>query len=163
MKKLLMVCMGNICRSPMAQMVTTHMVMQAGLARLIQVDSAGTHAGPRPTVPDPRAKAVLTKHGYPIGRSLSQQVSKHDFGRYDLILAMDQSNWNALMRTCPPGQTHKIKLFMDYAPDQPAREVPDPYYGGVQGFEHVLSLCEAAARGLIAHIGEGMAPAQRLK
>lgn len=163
MKKLLMVCMGNICRSPMAQMVTAHLANQAGLTRVMQIDSAGTHAGPRPTPPDPRAKAVLTKRHYPIGRSVSRQVSKHDFGRYDWILAMDRANLNALMRFCPPGQTYKLKLFLDYAPDLDISEIPDPYYGGVKGFEHVLDLCEAGARGVIAQVQQTLPPVQHLK
>lgn len=147
----------------MAQMVTTHLAHQAGLTRVVQVDSAGTHAGPRPMPPDPRAKTVLTQRKYPIGRSHSRQVSKLDFGRYDWILAMDHANLNALMRVCPPGQTHKLKLFLDYAPDLGIREVPDPYYGGVKGFEHVLDLCEAGAQGVIAQIQQSLPPLQRLK
>ena len=149
--KLLMVCMGNVCRSPMAQIVTLHLAQQTGLAREMQVDSAGTHAGRSSEPPDPRAKAVLSARGYPIGKSRSRQVTEQDFGRYDLILAMDQSNLNDLRRICPNEGSHKLRLFLEFASEVDTREVPDPYYGNVQGFERVLSLCEAGARGLVRY------------
>ena len=151
MTKLLIVCMGNVCRSPMAQVVTLHLAQQAGLARQIQVDSAGTHAARGSEPPDPRAKAVLTARRYPIGKSRSRQVTEQDFGRYDLILAMDQANLNDLWRICPNEHTHKLRLFLEFAGGLDVREVPDPYYGSVQGFERVLDLCEAGAHGLIAY------------
>ena len=158
--KLLMVCMGNVCRSPMAQIVTLHLAQQTGLAREMQVDSAGTHAGRSSEPPDPRAKAVLSARGYPIGKSRSRQVTEQDFGRYDLILAMDQSNLNDLRRMCPNEHTHKLRLFLEYANGLDAQDVPDPYYGSVQGFERVLDLCEAGARGLIAYCQSVPRPAR---
>lgn len=146
-----MVCMGNVCRSPMAQMVTLHLAEQAGLARNIQVDSAGTHAGRGSERPDPRAQTVLSGRGYPIGKSRSRQVTERDFGHYDLILAMDQTNLNDLRLICPTDHTHKLRLFLEHAHDVDVRDVPDPYYGNVQGFERVLDLCEAGARSLVEH------------
>ena len=151
MTKLLMVCMGNVCRSPMAQVVTLHLAQQAGLARQLQVDSAGTHAARGHEPPDPRAKMVLSARGYPIGKIRSRQVNEQDFGRYDMILAMDQANLNDLRRMCPNDHTHKLRLFLEFASEVDTREVPDPYYGNVQGFERVLSLCEAGARGLVRY------------
>ncbi len=151
MTRLLMVCMGNICRSPMAQIVTLQLAEQAGLGRNIQVDSAGTHAGRGSEPPDPRAKTVLAARGYAIGKIRSRQVGEQDFERYDLILAMDQANLNDLRSLCPNEYTHKLRLFLEFAPELELREVPDPYYSNLQGFERVLELCEAGARGLVEH------------
>ena len=147
--RLLMVCMGNVCRSPMAQAVTLHLAEVAGLGHALQVHSAGTHAvgGSQPL--DPRAKAVLSGRGYPIGRSRSRQITEKDFQQHDLVLGMDQENLNELRRICPGDHIHKLRLFLEYAPGAAAREVPDPYYGNLAGFERVLELCEAGARGLI--------------
>ncbi len=151
MTKILMVCMGNICRSPMAQAVTLHLVQQAGLAHQIQVDSAGTHTARGSQPADPRAKAVLSARGYPVGKNKARQVAEQDFARYDLILAMDQSNLNDLRRICPNESAHKLRLFLEFAGDADIRDVPDPYYGNVQGFERVLKLCEVSARGLVTY------------
>lgn len=149
MTKLLLVCMGNICRSPMAQVVTLHMAEQAGLGRSIQVDSAGTHASDRKEPPDPRVKTVLSGRGYAIGKRRSHQVIERDFSRYDLILAMDQVNLNELRRLCPADHMHKLRLFLEFAQGVDVCDVPDPYYGNVEAFERVLDLREAGARGLI--------------
>ena len=152
MTKLLMVCMGNVCRSPMAQIVTTRLVQQAGMARELDVDSAGTHAGRVGEPPDPRAKAALSARGYAVGKSRSRKIGEQDFERYDLILAMDQANLNDLRRICPNEHTHKLRLFLEFANSLEAREIPDPYYGNAQGFERVLDMCEAAGRGLVAYL-----------
>ena len=151
MTRLLMVCMGNICRSPMAQVVTLRLAEKAGLGRSIQVDSAGTHAGRGSEPPDPRAKTALIARGYAIGKLRSRQVGEQDFERYDLILAMDQANLNDLRGLCPTEHTHKLRLFLEFAPELELRDVPDPYYGNLQGFERILELCEAGARGLVEH------------
>jgi protein-tyrosine phosphatase len=151
MTKILMVCMGNICRSPMAQAVTLHLVKQSGLARQIQIDSAGTHAARGGQAADPRAKAALSTRGYPVGKNKSRLVDEQDFMRYDLILAMDQANLNDLRRICPNESTHKLRLFLEFAGDVDTRDIPDPYYGNVQGFERVLDLCETGARGLVSY------------
>lgn len=152
MTKLLMVCMGNICRSPMAQVVTLHMTSQAGLSRIIQIDAAGTHAGRVGSRSDPRAQAALKARGYVVGKSRSRQVTERDFDHYDLILAMDRDNLSHLLRLCPGPRIHKLKLFLEFAQPMTDTEVPDPYYGSVQGFERVLDLCEAGARGLLTHL-----------
>lgn len=151
MMKLLMICMGNVCRSPMAQMVTLQLIKQVGLARDIQIDSAGTHASGEKEPPDPRAIMVLSGRGYTIGKSRSRQVIERDFSRYDLILAMDRANLNDLQRICPADHLHKLRLFLEFALEVDVCDVPDPYYGDVKGFERVLDLCEAGARGLVAH------------
>ena len=152
MTKLLMVCMGNICRSPMAQVVTLHLAQQAGLGRAIQVDSAGTHAARGSESPDPRAKKVLVGRGYSVGKMRARQIVEPDFVRYDQILAMDQANLNDLRRLCPAEHAHKLRLLLEFAPDSGLTDIPDPYYGGPPGFERVLDLCEAGARGLVQRL-----------
>ncbi|MEO7954358.1 MAG: low molecular weight protein-tyrosine-phosphatase, partial [Polaromonas sp.] len=135
--------MGNLCRSPMAQMVTLHMAKQAGMAREIKVDSAGTQASLHKEPTDLRVKTVLAERGYAIVKHKSRRVTEQDFGGYDLILAMDRKNLNDLMRICPTHHTHKLHLFLEFAQGVSLREVPDPYYGSIEGFERVLDLCEA--------------------
>jgi protein-tyrosine phosphatase len=151
MISLLMVCTGNVCRSPMAQVVARHLAMQADLSRSTQIESAGTHVGRSKGPMDPRAKAVLSSRGYAIGRSGSRQILERDFNRYDLILAMDQTNLSDLRRMCPAGQVHKLHLFLEFAEGADTYCVPDPYYGNAEGFARVLELCESGARGLITH------------
>ena len=151
MTKILMVCMGNICRSPMAQWVTLHIARQAGLSVQIQVDSAGTHVSRRSEPPDPRTATVLAGRGYSIGKSRSRQVMEQDFRRYDLILAMDQTNLNDLRQVCPGDHVHKLHLFLEFAQGVNILDVPDPYFGSVQSFERVLDLCEAGASGLVKY------------
>jgi len=153
MTQLLMVCTANICRSPMAQVVMTHLAKLGGLAAHTRVDSAGTRASWLSARPDARACAALTDRGYPIGRLRSRRVADKDFTRFDLILAMDQSNLDDLRQMCPTEHVHKLHLLLEFAPELGLREVPDPYYGGAKGFEHVLDLCEAAARGVLRQIG----------
>lgn len=151
MTKLLMVCMGNVCRSPMAQVVIWHMAEQAGLAHDILVDSAGTRASRGHETPDPRARLVLTRRGYPVGKIRSRQVAEQDFEHYDLVLAMDQTNLSDLRRLCPAEHAHKLHMFLEFSPEMNACDVPDPYYGNIEGFERVLDLCEAGAHGLVEH------------
>jgi protein-tyrosine phosphatase len=151
MKKILMVCMGNICRSPMAQWVTLHMARQAGLSEQIQVDSAGTRVNRKSEPPDPRAAMVLSGRGYALGKSRSRQVMAQDYERYDLILAMDQTNLNDLRQVCPGDHVHKLRLFLEFAQGLNTLDVPDPYFGSVQSFERVLDLCEAGASGLVKY------------
>jgi protein-tyrosine phosphatase len=151
MTKILMICMGNVCRSPIAKMVTLRLLKQVGLARDIQIDSAGTHTGREKEPPDPRAIMVLSDRGYPIEKNRSRQVIERDFIRYDLILAMDRANLSDLKRICPADHTHKLRLFLEFAVEADVCDVPDPYYGDIKGFERVLDLCEAGARGLVTH------------
>ena len=144
-----MVCMGNICRSPMAQVVANTLAANAQLAKQLSFDSAGTYAGHAGEPPDPRTQAALQRRGYKPGRSRARRITAKDFERYELILAMDRDNLAALEKASPPEHRQKIRLFLEFAPALDLAEVPDPYYGGPDGFERVLDLCEAAARGLL--------------
>lgn len=152
MVKVLFVCMGNICRSPTAHGVFRNLVEREGLAHLIEIDSAGTHAYHVGKSPDKRAQATANERGIDLSDLRARQVSAHDFGEYDYVVAMDQENYIALSERCPAADLKRIHMFMDFAPEMRTREVPDPYYGGAQGFERVFDLVDAAARGLLDHI-----------
>jgi protein-tyrosine phosphatase len=143
--------MGNICRSPMAELVTQKMLMDAGLASQFHIESAGTHASHLGERPDPRAEAALLRRGYRLGRARSRKVRAKDFESFDLILAMDSNNLSDLRRIGPPEHLSKIRLFLDFGDDKSNSDVPDPYYGNTEGFERVLDLCEAGARGLVKY------------
>jgi protein-tyrosine phosphatase len=150
--KVLFVCLGNICRSPTAEAVLRGMAAREAPELSLTVDSAGTadyHPGARP---DPRAQVAGRKRSYDLSSLRARQVRAADFAAFDLILAMDRSNLQELMERAPVQARRKIQLFLDYAPEQPVREVPDPYYGGPHGFEEVLDLIEAAARGLLRRL-----------
>jgi len=136
----------------MAQVVAAHHAKLAGLGRDTVVDAAGTYAGRISDAPDPRGTAALKKRGYVVGKTKSRRVTDNDFVRFDLILAMDQANLSALREACPPEHSHKLRLFLEYAPQSGQSEVPDPYYGGPDGFERVLDLCEAGAKGLVSEL-----------
>ena len=151
MTRVLMVCMGNICRSPMAQTVAQKLAQDAGLSQQMEIESAGTHAHHAGERPDPRAVAALTSRSYSMGRIRSRRVVSSDFQRFDLILPMDSGNLVELQRVCPPEHAGKLRLFLAFAEGQEGTEVPDPYYGNAAGFARVLDLCEAGVRGLIRH------------
>jgi protein-tyrosine phosphatase len=155
--KILFVCMGNICRSPMAEGVFRHHVKQAGLDGSIASDSAGTHDYHIGEPPDPRAQRAARRRGYDLSTLRGRQVSRGDFGEFDYLLAMDETNLRALERLCPSQHAHKLKLFMAFSTAPALREVPDPYYGGEQGFERVLDLVEQAAQGLLDHLRRRLA------
>lgn len=148
--RILMVCMGNICRSPMAAVVARTFVARAGLSDRIEIDSAGTHAHHAGEAPDIRAKQVVAKRGYELSRHRARRISASDFAVFDRILAMDRSNLAALEDICPEQHRPKLELFMCYANGMDQDEVPDPYYGSIEGFERVLAMCESASRGLLA-------------
>ncbi len=152
MVKVLFVCMGNICRSPTAHGVFRELVRREGLEDAIQIDSAGTHAYHVGNPPDQRAQATARNRGIDLSDLRARQVSPEDFERFDYVLAMDEENLAILRELCPPGREDRLRLFLDFAPQRPEREVPDPYYGGPQGFEHVFDLVEEAARGLLEDI-----------
>jgi protein-tyrosine phosphatase len=156
MKKasVLFVCMGNICRSPTAEGVFRALVTRSGLDSSIHIDSAGTHAYHIGKSPDTRASAAAIKRGYDLSALRGRQVSERDFLIFDYILAMDEENLSNLKRICPAGQAHKVSLFLEHSRNFSQREVPDPYYGGTQGFEHVLDLVEDAAQGLLDKLAE---------
>ena len=149
MTSVLMVCMGNICRSPMAQTVAQKLAQDAGLSQLLKIESAGTHAHHAGERPDPRAAAALASRNYKMGRIRSRRVVASDFLQFDLILPMDSGNLAELQRLCPPEHAGKLRLFLAFAEGLDETDVPDPYYGNAAGFARVLDLCEAGGRGLI--------------
>ncbi|WP_188861804.1 low molecular weight protein-tyrosine-phosphatase [Marinobacterium nitratireducens] len=147
----LLVCLGNICRSPTAHGVLEHRLREAGLE--VVVDSAGTAAYHVGNPPDRRASAAASKRGIRLDHLRARQVQLDDFGRFDLVLAMDRDNLEDLLALCPAEHREKVRLFLDFAGEQVSvREVPDPYYGGDDGFEQVLDLVEAATAGLIEQL-----------
>lgn len=115
----------------------------------VEVDSAGTHGYHVGAPPDDRAQAHAARRGYDLSPLRARQLVAEDFSRFDLVLGMDGDNIARAERLCPPGQRHKLKLLLDYAPGAGMRHVPDPYYGGAAGFEEVLDLVEAACDGLV--------------
>ncbi|MDR3410227.1 MAG: low molecular weight phosphotyrosine protein phosphatase [Formivibrio sp.] len=154
MKKLsvLFVCTGNICRSPTADGVLRQLIHSAQLDGKVAVDSAGTldyHIG---EPPDCRAMQHAKHRGYDLSTLRARAVDPQDFQRHDLILAMDRSHLAILEQRCPPEYKHKLHLCLDFSERARGQEVPDPYYGGDEGFERVLDLIEDACRGLLAHM-----------
>ena len=148
--RILFVCLGNICRSPMAEGAFRHYVTQAGLDDNYEIGSAGTGGWHIGNPPDQRAQGAALARGIDISQQKAQRITAADFSRYDLLIAMDEDNYHDLKALAPDGLDHKVRLFLDYAPELGEREVPDPYYGGSQGFEHVLDLVERASKGLLA-------------
>lgn len=145
----LMVCMGNICRSPTAQAVLRLRLQQLGLGARVRVDSAGTHGYHVGSPPDARAQAHARARGLDLSALRARKVAAEDFGRFDLLLAMDDDNVTELQRLAPPGYDSRIKLLMGFARHwRDVREVPDPYYGTDAGFERVLDLIGDACDGL---------------
>jgi len=149
--RVLFVCMGNICRSPTAEGVFRHLVREEGLEDEIEIDSAGTggwHVGEQP---DARATEAARRRGIELD-GMARQFSPSDFDRYDLILAMDEENRRDLLGVAPDEEARaKVRLFREFDPasNEGDLDVPDPYFGGEQGFAHVLDLVDAAARGLL--------------
>ena len=153
MVRVLFVCMGNICRSPTAEGVFRDLLTKQGLHDHIEVDSAGTHAYHIGEQPDRRSQQAALQRGINMSAQRARRAVPEDFEVFDLILAMDQSNYQDLQSICPdPELRYKLRLFMEYAPALGQRDVPDPYYGGPNGFERVLDLIEAAAQGLLDDI-----------
>lgn len=150
--KVLFVCMGNICRSPVAEGVFAQLIEQQGLTEHVQVDSAGTHAYHVGNPPDPRSLQTALRRGIDISNLRARRFAEDDFHEFDYVLAMDSDNYRNLSAVCPPEARYKLKMFLDFAPHLNELDVPDPYYGGELGFERVLDLVEAAAEGLVEHI-----------
>lgn len=155
--RVLMVCMGNICRSPMAEGMLRKYLVEREAARgaplPVYVDSAGTHGHHAGAAPDARARAAAARRGIEIGTLKARQVTVEDFDVFDLVLAMDEDNLAALRKLADPDHHPKLRLLLDFAPlATPMRSVPDPYYGGMSGFERVLDLVEQAMGGLIDEI-----------
>lgn len=149
---ILMVCMGNICRSPTAQGVMEDLLRRERLADRVRVDSAGTHDYHVGRPPDARAQAVTRKRGIDISAQRARQAECDDFHEFDYVLAMDRDNLAMLRAICPKGQEGKLRLFLEFAPHLERVDVPDPYWGGPEGFERVMDMIEAAAEGLLADI-----------
>ena len=139
--KVLFVCTGNICRSPTAEGVLRSLAEKENLK--IHVESRGTHNYHVGEPPDDRAQDHAKRRGYDLSAQRAKQLSKRDFEEFDLLLAMDRGHLRILQRLCPPQHAGKLRLFLQEA------DVPDPYYGGAEGFEQVLDLMEAACRGLL--------------
>ena len=154
---ILFCCTGNICRSPTAEGVFAQKIAAAGLAGRIVVDSAGTHGYHVGEPPDARTQSAARARGYDLSALRARRFERGDFERFDLVLAMDDENRAFLARLCPPASSHKLRLMMEYARAHDAREVPDPYYGGPDGFERVLARLEDAAEGLLQSVLEEQA------
>lgn len=152
------VCHGNICRSPTAEGVMRRLVAERGLSSSIEIESAGTggwHVGDHP---DPRTRSAAMARGYKLD-SVAQQFTHRFFDRFDHVLAADADNLDQLQRLAPDASAKtKVRLLRDFdSASSPGSEVPDPYYGGADGFERVLDICEAACRGLIDHLESELA------
>lgn len=152
MNRILFLCMGNICRSPAGHCVLQHMVDEAGLQEQFEIESAGTigfHVG---SPPDRRMQQVMRARGIPvIGQS--RQLQAADLEYYDLILAMDMENFEDARALDPEGIYHeKVKLFCDYCTEHDETEVPDPYYGGDRGFDHVMDMIEDGCENLLKQL-----------
>lgn len=145
-------CMGNICRSPTAHGVFESLVKANGLEDVIVVDSAGTHAYHVGEQPDGRSQQTALSHGVDLSYQRARQAGRDDFKRFDYILAMDRDNYRNLVAICPGGMEHRLHMFLDFASELDEDEVPDPYYGGSNGFERVYHMVEMAAIGLLDYI-----------
>ncbi|MGB0561859.1 MAG: low molecular weight protein-tyrosine-phosphatase [Spirulinaceae cyanobacterium] len=152
--RLLFVCLGNICRSPSAENIMNHLLAQAGETDAVLCDSAGTSSYHIGAPPDRRMQAAATQRGIQlVGRA--RQFTPEDFENFDLILAMDQDNYRSILAQDRTGQySDKVRLMCDYATDHPDTEVPDPYYGGAEGFNYVIDLLLDACTGLLKEISD---------
>lgn len=150
--RILFCCMGNICRSPSAEGVFRHVLATRAPQLRVEMDSAGTHDFHVGHPPDRRSIAAAQRRGIDLSGLRARTVRIEDFAYYELILAMDEENLSELRQRAPAAQRGRIRLLMDFAPNAISRTVPDPYYGGAQGFEDVLDLLEEAAEGLLQEL-----------
>jgi protein-tyrosine phosphatase len=150
--RILFVCMGNICRSPTAEGVFRRVLQVHAPDLQVEIDSAGTHDYHVGSAPDRRAVAAAARRGVDLSRLRARHVSDADFEHFDLILAMDEENLRELRLRAGPQYRERIRLIMDFAPSAVSRGIPDPYYGGPEGFENVLDLLEEAAQALLEHL-----------
>ena len=151
----LMVCMGNICRSPTAHGVFRHKVKAMGLQDTVTVDSAGTHNYHPDSPPDQRSQVHAGKRGYDLSDLRARQIEDADFAAHDLILVMDWDNLALTEDLCPPEHRRKVRRLTEFCLVNDSPTVPDPYYGGANGFEAVLDLVEDACEGLLRQIKDG--------
>jgi protein-tyrosine phosphatase len=159
--RLLFVCLGNICRSPMAEGVFRQVAEEAGMSHLFDIDSAGMGDWHKGEAPDARAQKAARRRGIDISGQSARKVEREDFDDFDLLLAMDASNVADLYDIAPHDARHKIRRFLEYAPHLGTMDVPDPYYGGAAGFDHALDLIGAAARALLAELAEEKASVKK--
>ena len=152
MIRVLFVCLGNICRSPMAQGLFVKRLHEHGLAERVRVDSAGTHAYHIGHPPDPRAQETVQQVGVDITAQRARQIIGEDLDAFDYVLVMDEDNLARVQGLATGDHRAEIRLFLDFAEDRAEQSVPDPYYGGIHGFEQVQDLIEHASEGLIAHL-----------
>jgi len=152
MVRVLFVCMGNICRSPLAQGVFEDVLRREGLEGEVSVDSAGTGAWHVGSSPDDRALSAASLRGVDISSQRARRIKPEDCQNFDYVLTMDEENYRAVAGLCRGSAV--VRPFLDFAPDPPETAVPDPYYGGPDGFEHVLDLVEEASEGLLEDIRE---------
>jgi protein-tyrosine phosphatase len=159
--RVLMVCTGNICRSPTAEGVLRAKLQAAGLGDRVAVDSAGTQGFHVGEPPDPRSQRHASLRGYDLTRLRARRVEPLDFERFDRLLAMDEEHRRWLLGMAPRGMAGRVGLLMEFAVQHGTdREVPDPYYGTAQGFERVLDLVEDACDGLVALVQSDGIPRQ---
>jgi len=150
--RILVVCLGNICRSPMAEGMFRHVADEQGVLHLFETDSAGMGNWHKGEAPDARAQVTALDRGFDISGQSARKVELEDFEDFDLVLAMDASNISDMEEIVPDEARHKLRRFLEYAPHMGVEDVPDPYYGGPEGFGHALDLIEAASRGLLADV-----------
>ncbi|MBW4591899.1 MAG: low molecular weight phosphotyrosine protein phosphatase [Brasilonema angustatum HA4187-MV1] len=151
--KLLFVCLGNICRSPAAENIMNHLISQAGLSERIVCDSAGTSSYHTGSPPDPRMSFAAQQKLQIKLLGKARQFQKSDFENFDLILAMDQDNYEDILSLDPARKyRHKVHLICDFCSRHNLKEVPDPYYGGSEGFNRVIDLLVDACEGLLKHV-----------
>jgi protein-tyrosine phosphatase len=151
--RVLFVCWGNICRSPTAEAVLRAQVAEAGMDAVVEVDSAGTSAEHAGDPPDGRAVAEAARRGLDLGSQRARRVRADDWRRFDLLLVADEMVERALLRLAPDDTARaKVHRMTAFAAEAATDEVPDPYYGGPDGFEHVYRLLEVSCRGLVEHL-----------
>ena len=143
--------MGNICRSPIAQGVFEDLVRREGLEGEILMDSAGTHSYHVGAPPDERAQRSARRRGLDLGSQRARRIRPEDCEEFDYVLTMDEENYRAVAALCREGSA-EVRPFLDYASDRAETEAPDPFYGGPEGFEHVMDLVEATSEGLLEDI-----------
>ena len=153
MSRVLMVCMGNICRSPTAEAVMRKHLQEHGLSRRVQVDSAGLESYHVGDAPDRRAQAAARQRGYDLSGLRARRVVREDFAHFDHILAADRSVLNELRRLCPSEYAARLGLCLDYSQSFKGQDIPDPYYGRADGFERVLDMTEDMVSGLLQSFG----------
>jgi protein-tyrosine phosphatase len=144
MKRVLFVCTGNICRSPTAEGVLRHLAKKMNVP--VEVESAGTHDYHVGNPPDPRAQRHAHGRGYDLSAQRARQLRRRDFEEFDLLVAMDRGHLEIMQGHCPPQHQGKLRMLVN------GHDVPDPYYGGPEGFEQVLDMVEAACLGLLSEM-----------